>query len=391
MKILFVHNLYQQAGGEDMVVAAEVELMRNHGHDVQLWNADNKNLPPGLSGKIKTALNTVYSNDSLLIARDKLRKFKPDIVHVHNFFPQISPAIYDACLELGIPVVQTLHNFRLICPGALLLREGKICELCIKGSPYQAAKYGCYRHSKAGSLVVAHMVAQHRQRGTWRSKVNRFIALTDFAKHKFIEAGFPADKIAVKSNFLHELKQNRPISEHPQPGFALFVGRISEEKGIRTLLQAWTAMTGNVELKIAGSGPLDALLPGNNNVIVLGRQNPSQIRQLMQQATFLIFPSEWYEGFPMVLLEAFAQGLPVLASRLGSMTNIIQDHENGLLYSPGNAEDLILKANWLLQNPQQTQRLGENARHSFLTKYSAEQNYKELLTIYADAKQQALA
>ncbi len=390
MKILFVHNLYQQAGGEDTVVAAEVELMKSHGHEVQLWNADNKDLPTGLSGKIKTALNTVYSKASLLIAREKLRQFQPDIVHVHNFFPQISPAIYDACLEFGIPVVQTLHNYRLICPGAFLLRKGKICELCIKGSPYQAAKYGCYRRSKAGSLVVAHMVAQHRQLGTWQTKVNRFIALTDFAKHKFIEAGFPDDKIAVKSNFLHEPEYDPTIANRSQPGFALFVGRISEEKGIRTLLQAWAAMDNGVELKIAGSGPLAELLPGNSNVIALGRQNPPQIRQLMQQAAFLVFPSEWYEGFPMVLLEAFALGLPVLASRLGSMIDIIQDGENGLLFSPGNAEDLALKAKWLLQNPQQALVLGENARHSFLTKYSAEQNYRELLTIYADANQQAL-
>jgi len=390
VKILFVHNLYQQAGGEDAVVAAEVELMKNHGHDVQLWNADNKDLPTGLSGKIKTALNTVYSNASLLIAREKLLQFQPDIVHVHNFFPQISPSIYDACLGLGIPVVQTLHNFRLICPGALLLRDGKVCELCIKGSPYQAAKYGCYRHSKAGSLVVAHMVAKHRKQETWQKKVNRFIALTDFAKHKFVEAGFPADKIAVKSNFLHEPEHDPSISNPPPPGFALFVGRLSEEKGVKTLLKAWKTMTEGVELKIAGSGPLAELLSENSNVIALGRQNPSQVQQLMQQATFLVFPSEWYEGFPMVLLEAFAQGLPVLASRLGSMSDIIQDRENGLLFSPGNAEDLALKAKWILQNPQQARILGENARHSFLTKYSAEQNYRQLMTIYTGVKQQSL-
>ena len=370
------------------MVAAEVDLLQSHNHDVKIWYADNKNLHSGLLGKIKIALNTIYSIDSLLLAREKLKEFQPDIVHVHNFFPQISPAIYDACLELGIPVVQTLHNYRLICPGAFLLREGKACELCIKGSPYQAAKYACYRGSKAGSLVVAHLVAQHRKRGTWRTKVNRFIALTDFAKIKFVAAGFPADKITVKSNFLHEPEHIPIISKNLQPGFALFVGRISEEKGVRTLLQAWAAMDSDVELKIAGSGPLAYLLPGNKNVTALGRLNPSQIQQLMQQAAFLVFPSEWYEGFPMVLLEAFAQGLPVLASRLGSMTDIIQDYENGLLFSPGNAEDLALKAKWLLLNPLQAKKIAENARRTFLTKYSAEQNYKQLIAIYAEAKQQ---
>jgi glycosyltransferase involved in cell wall biosynthesis len=390
LKILFVHNIYRQAGGEDAVTAAEVDLMRAHGHDVQLWKADNKDLPTGLRGKIKTALNTVYSTDSLLLARKKLQYFQPDIVHVHNFFPQISPSVYDACLELGIPVVQTLHNFRLICPGALLLRNGKVCELCIKGSPYQAARYGCYRDSKAGSLVVAHLVAQHRKLGTWQNKVNRFIALTDFAKHKFVEAGFPADKIAVKPNFLPNPDHNMSSAIRRQPGFALFVGRISQEKGIKTLLEAWSAINEDIELKVAGAGPLAELLPGNSKVIALGRQTKTQIEQLMQEAAFLVFPSEWYEGFPMVLLEAFAHGLPVLASRLGSMTDIIQDGENGLLFCPGNAEDLILKAKWLWQNPQQALRLGENARHSFMTKYTAEQNYLQLMAIYTDAKQQPL-
>ena len=391
MKILFVHNTYQQAGGEDTVVAAEVALLKSHGHDVRLWTADNKDLPSDLSGKIKTALNSVYSKDSLQASREYLRQFQPDIVHVHNFFPQISPAIYDACLEFNIPVIQTLHNYRLICPGEFLLRAGKSCELCSQGSPYQAAKYGCYRDSKAGSLVVAHMVAQHRKLGTWRTKVNRFIALTDFAKHKFIAAGFPADKITVKSNFLPEPEHITSRAERTHPGFALFVGRLSEEKGLRTLLKAWAAMDDGVELKIAGSGPLADLLPGNSNFTALGLQTAIQIQQLMQQAAFLVFPSEWYEGFPMVLLEAFAQGLPVLASRLGSMTDIIQDHENGLLFSPGDADDLALNAKWLWQNPQQAQQLGKNARQSFLTKYAAEQNYTQLMAIYAEAKQQSFA
>ena len=384
MKILFVHNRYQQAGGEDNVVAAETRLA-DHGHDVELWSVSNKDLPAGLTGKIKTALATSYSPASRALAQGKLQSFKPDVVHVHNFFPQISPSIYDACLDEGVPVVQTLHNYRLICPGAMLMRNGKICEQCITGSPYQAAWYGCYRDSKAGSLVVAHMVAQHRQQGTWQHQVNCFIALTDFAKGKFVEAGFPADKITVKANFMYDPLAESPRINPATPGFALFVGRISEEKGIKTLLKAWSTLDDKTLLKVAGAGPLDDLLAGKNNIEALGLQNSDEISHLMQQAAFLILPSEWYEGFPLVLVEAFAHGLPVLASNLGSMTDIIKDGETGLLFTPGDADDLARKVKWLLNNPLKAQELGENARRTFLAKYTAEQNYAELMAIYEDA------
>ena len=385
MKILFVHNRYQQAGGEDNVVAAEARLLADHGHDVELWSVDNKDLPAGLTGKIKTALATSYSPASRALAQGKLQSFKPDVVHVHNFFPQISPSIYDACLDEGVPIVQTLHNYRLICPGAMLMRNGKICEQCITGSPYQAAWYGCYRGSKVGSLVVAHMVAQHRQQGTWQHKVNRFIALTDFAKGKFVEAGFPADKIMVKANFVYDPLAESPRINPATPGFALFVGRISEEKGIKTLLKAWSTLDDKTLLKVAGAGPLDDLLACKNNIEALGLQNSDEISHLMQQAAFLILPSECYEGFPLVLVEAFAHGLPVLASNLGSMADIIKDGETGLLFTPGDAIDLARKVKWLLNNPLKAQELGENARRTFLEKYTPEQNYAELMAIYEDA------
>jgi len=385
MKILFVHNRYQQAGGEDNVVAAEARLLADHGHDVELWSVDNKDLPAGLTGKIKTALATSYSPASRALAQGKLQSFKPDVVHVHNFFPQISPSIYDACLDEGVPIVQTLHNYRLICPGAMLMRNGKICEQCITGSPYQAAWYGCYRGSKVGSLVVAHMVAQHRQQGTWQHKVNRFIALTDFAKGKFVEAGFPADKIMVKANFVYDPLAESPRNNPATPGFTLFVGRISEEKGIKTLLKAWSTLDDKTLLKVAGAGPLDDLLAGKNNIEALGLQNSDEISHLMQQAAFLVLPSEWYEGFPLVLVEAFAHGLPVLASNLGSMADIIKDGETGLLFTPGDADDLARKVKWLLNNPLKAQELGENARRTFLEKYTPEQNYAELMAIYEDS------
>lgn len=386
-KILFVHNYYQQAGGEDNVVAAEMSLLRERGHEVQLWSVDNKELPIGLISKFQTALASNYSQTALSSAVDWIRRFKPDLVHVHNFFPQISPSVFDACLSQHVPVVQTLHNYRLICPGAMLMRDGKICEQCVSGTPYQAARYGCYKGSKLGSLAVAHMVASHRRQGTWQHKVNRFIALTDFAKSKFVEAGFPADKIAVKPNFLYDPFVNLPVlGGTERSSFALFVGRISQEKGIVTLLKAWSGLSSDdCVLKLAGGGPLEGMLTGKKNIVALGRQEPSQVSKLMSQAAFLVLPSEWYEGFPLVLVEAFAHGLPILASKLGSMADIIQDGETGLLFTPGDASELAAKVRWLLENPQQRQMLGANARRIFLEKYTAERNYAELMAIYGAA------
>lgn len=378
MKILLLHNYYQQAGGEDGVLVAEAKLLARHGHSVQLCCVDNKDLPGGLSGKINTALSTRYSSFGKALVTQAIRAFGPDLVHVHNFFPQFSPSIYDACRETGIPVLQTLHNYRLICPGALLMRDGQICELCLQGSPFQAVRYGCYRGSKLGSLVVADMVAWHRRHGTWHDKVDRFIALTEFAKAKFVEAGFPAEKISVKANFVavNQAGQSRSAD------FALFVGRLSAEKGVATLAEAWSQLSARMPLRVAGSGDLASLLQGQAGVDGLGQQKPEQIAQLMQQAAFLVMPSQWYEGFPMVLLEALAHGLPILASRLGGMAEIVRDGETGLLFEAGNPQDLADKAAWLIDHPEQRLRMGENARADYLAHYTSEQNYQQLLAIY---------
>ena len=340
-------------------------------------------MPTGLGGKISTALNTTYSSSSKTTALAKLRAFKPDVVHVHNFFPQLSPSIYDACIELNIPVVQTLHNYRLMCPGAMLMRDGKICEQCVTGSPYQAVLHGCYKGSKLGTLVVAHMVATHRKLGTWQHKVTRFIALTEFAKAKFIEVGFPPNKIVVKPNFVNDFFiESLPVARVTPP-FGLFVGRLSAEKGLHTLLKAWALLDDSTLLKVAGTGPLAELVVKQTNLEPLGLQSPAEISLLMQQAAFLILPSEWYEGFPLVLVEALAHGLPILASNLGSMAAIIKDGETGLLFEPGNAEDLATKVKWLLANPDECARLGVNARQAYLDKYTAEENVKQLLGVYS--------
>lgn len=386
MRILIAHNRYQQAGGEDTVVEAEGALLSQHGHDVDLLLVDNRDLADGILTQIKTAFNATYSRLGRAKLREAIKTFRPDIVHVHNFFPQLSPSIYDACADEGIPVVQTLHNYRLICPGALLMRDGNICEQCITGSPYQAVVYGCYRNSKLGSLAVAHMVATHRRLGTWSKKVSHFIACTEFFKSKFTQAGFSEDRISVKPNFVLDPQASTDPKKRDdwksREAFALFVGRLSPEKGVRTLFKAWTTLDIHYCLKVAGSGPLEDEMPEQANIVGLGFQEPDNVRSLMDQALFLVVPSEWFEGFPMVIVEAFAHGLPVLASRLGSLGEITEDGATGLFFEPGDDKDLANKACWLLERPEECRRMGRNARHKYVEKFSPEVNYAQLLNIY---------
>jgi glycosyltransferase involved in cell wall biosynthesis len=383
MKILFVHNRYQHAGGEDSVLDAEMSLMSKNGHAVTLSLQENDAIT-SFSSKLKAFLDVAYSNTYKQWMSREINKHKPDIVHVHNFFPLLTPSIYDACVEKNLPVIQTLHNYRTMCPGALLMRDGKICELCIKGSAYQSVLHGCYRDSIVGTFAVARMVENHRAKGTWDTKVNRFIALTEFARNKFIEAGFPEEKIRVKSNF----SDNPPLSnadENFKRNGALFVGRLSQEKGLGTLIDAWSDL--DIPLKVAGTGPLESELTHlkNSAVIALGMLDQNSVRKEMSIAAFLVMPSEWYEGFPMVLVEAFSQGLPVVASRLGGMAEIVEDGITGLHFEAGNAKDLAEKVQWMYDHPEECKQMGLNARKVFEQKYTADKNYEILMDIYQEA------
>ena len=383
MKILFVHNRYQQVGGEDAVCDAEMALISMNGHLASLALQDNSAIN-SLPTRVNAFLNITYSNKSRQWMREEISKHKPDVVHVHNFFPLLSPSIYDACIESGIPVVQTLHNYRTICPGALLMRDGKICEDCMNGSAYLSVRHRCYRGSAIGTFAVARMVQKHRTLGTWKSKVNRFIALTEFARSKFISAGFPEDKILVKPNFSVDSRAKENGVSQKRVG-ALFVGRLSQEKGVSTLMSAWRTL--DIPLRVAGTGPLDhevARLTGGM-VIPLGMLDQKTVRKEMSRATFLVMPSECYEGFPMVLVEAFSQGLPVVASRLGAMAEIVEDGKTGLHFEAGNAKELTDKVQWMHEHPTECHQMGLNARMIYEEKYTPEMNYKILIDIYQRA------
>lgn len=381
MKILLIHNFYRHPGGEDVAFRSEADLLRSKGHQVFEFTENNSKL--SREHMLKAATNAVWSRESYHNIRNVISRVKPDIAHFHNTFLRISPAAYYACKEAGIPVVQTLHNYRLICPNALLMRNGKVCEECIrKMIPWPGVLYGCWRQSRVQTMVVSTMLAVHRQLRTWTEQVDAYVALTEFGRQKFVQGGIPVEKIAVKPNFVHPDPGERPFND--KGAFALFVGRLSVEKGIQTLLRAWKSAQ-HIPLKVVGDGPLRSLMNNDEQstgVVFLGRRPRNEIMTLMKESRFLIFPSEWYETFGLSIIESFACGRPVIASRLGAMAEIVEDGHTGLLFEAGSAEDLAEKVIWAWNHPDKMAEMGQNARSVYLEKYTAEKNYSQLMDIY---------
>ena len=382
MRVLLLHNRYQIAGGEDVVVQTEKALLEANGHCVTLVETNNDNIVGPLE-KAKAAANAIYSHSSKQSVRAEVASFSPDLVHVHNFFPLLSPSLYYACREAGVPVVQTLHNYRLLCPDVYFFREGKVCEDCLgKFFPWPSVVHSCYHGSKAGTAVVAMMLSVHRALQTWTKMVDIYIALTDFARQKFIQGGLPAEKIALKPNFVYP----EPSQGEGQGGYALFVGRLSPEKGLDTLLTAWEKIGEQMPLKIVGDGPLaDRVASATQRLMGvewLGRQPKDQVLALMKEAQVLVFPSVWYEGFPVVIVEAYAVGLPVIASSLGSTSSLIDHGRTGLHFRPGDPENLVSQLEWILTHPAELAQMRREARAEFEFKYTAQRNYQMLMDIY---------
>ena len=376
-----LHNRYKQEGGEDTVVRAETSLLRAKGHRVTLHQVSNLDIDGSISAGL-TGLMAPYS----MAARKRMTRLiaqdRPDIVHVHNFFPQLTPSIFDAFRDAKIPVVQTLHNYRLICGAATLSRDGVPCEECVGRFPLPLIRHRCYRNSHVMSCVPAAMIALHRLRGTWHSRVGRFIALTNFARTRFIAGGLPADRIAIKPNFV-DVPEG--IQRNKQPSGGLFVGRLSAEKGIPILLDAWSGV--HAALTIVGDGPLRDVVreASGYQVTHVGWQERRVSFEAMANAAFIVIPSVWYEGFPMVLAEAFGVGVPVIASRIGGLGELITDGVTGLLARAGDAEDLRRKILWALDHPQAMAEMAENARRMYEAQFTPERNYEQLIRIYESA------
>jgi glycosyltransferase involved in cell wall biosynthesis len=381
MKILLAHNFYQLPGGEDQVFAQETELLRSRGHQVLVYQASNDQVKG--QNPLVTVANTIWNQRTHRELRHLMQREKPDIVHVHNTFQVISPAIYYAANEEGIPVVQTLHNYRLLCPASTFFRDGNVCEDCLgKSVPWPGVLHSCYRGSKLASAAVAVMLATHNYKQTWSQTVSAYIALTDFARNKFIEGGFPAEKIFVKPNYL----QTDPGPGDGKGNYAFFVGRLTPEKGISTLLEAWRQIGNDFPLQIAGDGPLasdvEKASRAMENVTWLKWLPRAEILQRMKDASVLILPSTWYEGFPMIISEAFAVGLPVIASNLGSMSTIVDHQRTGLHFESGRAAALVEAVRWWCAHPAEASFMRTEARLEYETKYTAEENYAQMMNIY---------
>jgi glycosyltransferase involved in cell wall biosynthesis len=384
MRVLLLHNYYQQAGGEDSVVQQEKLLLESKGHVVDLLTENNSSIS-GFKSKVATGFRTIYSTRSRARVKAEIAKFNPDVVHIHNLFPQFSPSVYYACKKARVPVVQTLHNFRLICPNAILFREGRPCEQCIGHFiPWPGIANACYRNSRSGTAAVAVMLATHRVLRTWNTCVDAYITLSEFARRKFVAGGLPSDRLFVKPNCLTP----DPGARKNSSGFALFVGRLSAEKGLSALLTAWQQLQDR-KLKIVGDGPLRGAVEEmrGSNVEFLGSKSSADVLELIGAAAFLVMPSECYENFPRVIVEAFSRGVPVLASRIGSAQELIRDGCTGIFFRPSDPNDLATKAEWLFSHSVDLERMSQGARSEFLAKYTGDQNYDRLMQIYGFASE----
>lgn len=384
MNILVAHNSYKQPGGEDQCVAAEIAMLRTYGHKVIEYRLDNESIDE--MSRLDVACRTIWSLPAFRELQQLFRAQKPQIVHFHNTFPLISPAAYYAARAENVRVVQTLHNFRLCCSNALLFRDGKVCEACLgKSFGWPGIVHKCYRNSRVAAAAIAGMVATHRILGTWQNAIHVYIALSEFSRRKLLEGGLPAHKIVIKSNFAY-----------PDPGlgagtgrYAVFVGRLSAEKGVEALLKAWRHLGGRLPLKIIGDGPLATLVreAAKKNTTVQWLENLplDTVYKIVGGATFLVLPSQCYENFPRVIIEAFAKGTPVIVSKLGAMAEIVQDGHTGLHFRPGDPVDLADKVRSMLADPLRLVRMRQAARQKFDECFTADVNYRNLAAIYARA------
>ena len=411
MTILVVHNRYRVRGGEDGVFETECRLLEEAGHRVVKYEKTNCDIPDR-GGRIGLALRTIWNPRTYREIRSIIRAEKPDVMHCHNTFPLISPSVYWAAAREGVPVVQTLHNYRLACLNGYLFREGHVCEDCLGRTPWRGVCRRCYRDSLAQSFIAAAMLLVHRLLGTYRRKVTRYIALTDFAKEKFVEAGLPADRIVVKPNAFAPPAQTRPASDSfsiQHSAFSIvYLGRLSPEKGVDILLRALALLqapggpgaadhsslvTRHSSLVIVGDGPERVALEGlandlgiSSSVRFLGALPRDEALAALSSASLLVFPSLWYEQFAITPLEAMALGVPVLVSDVASGATIVEDGVTGRFFPAGDSAALAASLRELLSDPAALRCMGDAARAAFEASDCApSRNLARLLAVYASA------
>lgn len=377
MRVLLLHSRYRsaEASGENRVVAEEARLLRNAGHAVAVVAPE----PRGPLGVLRAAGGTVWDLGRALEVRRNVESSRPDVVHVHNLFPALSPAVVRVAAREGVPVVMTLHNYRLMCLPATFLRKGRVCEACLGRLPWPGVIHGCYRGSRAQSAILATSVGLHRSIGTFEL-VNRFLAVSSFVRDKYVEAGFDSARIFVKPNFAWP-----GVRKDGSGSCFLYLGRLSPEKGVETLLRAWRSSFG--KLLIVGDGPdaprLRAL--AGNGVELHGPVPPERARHLVAEARAVLVPSVCYEAFPRVVVEAYASGVPVVASRIGALPEVVEDGTSGLLAEPGDPASWRRAIEGLLDNGERL-RLGEGAFRRWVERYSPERNLELLEAAYCGAR-----
>jgi glycosyltransferase involved in cell wall biosynthesis len=387
MNVLVVHNRYREPGGEDRVVELETSLLERHGHTVVPYILDNASIADG--NPLALAARTIWNRAVHDELRAAILRARIDVVHVHNTLPLVSPAAYYAAAATRVPVIQTLHNYRMICPSAVLLRDGRPCVTCVGHAPLAAIRHACYRGSRTATAAVSAMLIVHRAAGTWQRRVDTYIAPTEFVRGMFVAGGLPSDRIVVKPHFVD-----------PDPGvgwghgrYALFVGRLSPEKGLDTLIAAWSRLQAPVPLRIVGDGPLAPLvadaaarIPG---ITWLGRRNRAEVQVLMADAALLILPSIFFETFGQVAIEAFAAGTPVLASSGGAAAELITPGRSGVLVRAGDPDALARKVDELFSSPTRLLGMRGAARLEYETRFTADANYQQLIAIYRRACERA--
>lgn len=385
MKILIAHNAYQHRGGEDVVVDAEIALLREHGHEVSTYRRHNDELVEHPGTAVTSA---IWSRRTSSDVDQVVAQSRPDVIHVHNTFPLISPSLFWSAARHKIPVVQTLHNFRMLCPQAMFLREGKVCEDCMGKIPWRAVTRKCYRSSAAQSALLSGMLIAHDTLGTFREKVTRYIVLNEFCRAKFEKGGLPVARMRIKPNFVAHPVADPFANPDPAPRRGgLFVGRLSPEKGMEVMVQALGGLPRSLRVLVAGRGPLEDGVRSYFGDDYLGYLDGPAIARHMERALYVVAPSTCYETFGMVAIEAFAAGTAVIASRHGGLGALVRHGETGLLVDPGDAGALAEAMRWAESHPEEMQRMGQAARVEYERHYTPEANYRMLMEIYDEAIQ----
>ncbi|MBF0384962.1 MAG: glycosyltransferase family 4 protein [Candidatus Omnitrophica bacterium] len=387
MKILLGHNYYQNSGGEDLVYRDEVSLLRSNGFEVLEFTRNNDYFESlSIPGKIKALFNLGWSNKSYSDIKKSIRAFKPDIAHFHNIFYHLTPSVYSACKEEGVPVVQTLHNFRIFCSNGLMLRRGLNCEICLELPSFKAVFHRCYRSSAFLTYLIYQMLIKHNKKKTWHEQISTFIALSEFSREKFVRFGIKEEKIMVRPNFVFPTDVDVPLPKK-KGGYALYMGRMSGEKGVEKLIEAWREIKG-IPLYLAGNGPEEEfyfrLVKEKNisNVKFLGYIDGSEKINLLREARFIVVPSLCYENSPRIISEAFSMAVPVIANKTGSLIEIISDGKTGLLFDIRINGDLKEKAEALWDNDTLINKMSQNAFNEYRIKYSPQASFNMLCDIY---------